>query len=134
MNLAFYLAKDDVLDVPVGVGLQLALDLILFVMAVMAGRVIPMFTENGDTRRGRAAARMAWTRGARRVLLLVAADAADAPEDAGGAGRGHRRAAHGARSALAAVARDGQAARVDPARRVWLDRAAPRAARVAELG
>ncbi len=28
-------------------GLQLALDLVLFIMAVMAGRVVPMFTNNG---------------------------------------------------------------------------------------
>src|SRR5262249_41358027 len=44
LNLCFYLAKDDVLDVPVGVGLEIALDVILLVMAVIGGRVIPMFT------------------------------------------------------------------------------------------
>jgi len=30
-----------------GLGLQLGLDLVLFIMAVMAGRVVPMFTNNG---------------------------------------------------------------------------------------
>lgn len=81
VNLCFYLAKDDVLDVPVGVGLQIALDLILFVMAVMAGRVIPMFTANAipgtDPRRHPWLDRAAL--GA--ILLLVAADAIDAPEE-----------------------------------------------------
>ncbi len=32
---------------PPAFGLQLALDVVLFVMAVMAGRVVPMFTNNG---------------------------------------------------------------------------------------
>jgi uncharacterized protein involved in response to NO len=32
---------------PAGLGLPLALDLVLFVLAVMGGRVIPMFTNNG---------------------------------------------------------------------------------------
>ncbi len=43
-NLAFYLAKEELLHVAVSEGVQVALDLILFVMTVMAGRVIPMFT------------------------------------------------------------------------------------------
>jgi uncharacterized protein involved in response to NO len=36
-----------VLEVPSWAGLQLGLDVILFVMSVMAGRVVPMFTNNG---------------------------------------------------------------------------------------
>ena len=82
VNLCFYLAKDDVLDVPVGVGLQIALDLILFVMAVMAGRVIPMFTANAIP--GAAPRRVPWLDRAAlaAVLLLVAADAVEAPEAA----------------------------------------------------
>jgi uncharacterized protein involved in response to NO len=35
------------LAVPAGLGLQLGLDAVLFVMAVMGGRVIPMFSNNG---------------------------------------------------------------------------------------
>ncbi len=46
-NLAFYLSRAEVLDVRASDGVQVALDLILFVMAVMGGRVIPMFTANG---------------------------------------------------------------------------------------
>ena len=82
VNLCFYLAKDDVLDVPVGVGLQVALDLILFIMTVMAGRVIPMFTANAIP--GADPRRNAWLDRAAlaAVLLLVAADAVDAPEEA----------------------------------------------------
>jgi len=45
-NLAFYLAMAGVIDFPVRRGLQIGLDLILFVVAVMGGRVIPMFTHN----------------------------------------------------------------------------------------
>jgi uncharacterized protein involved in response to NO len=80
VNLCFYLAKDDVLDVPVGVGLQIALDLIVFVMAVMGGRVIPMFTASAIP--GAAPRRRPWLdRAALGVLLLpVGADALELPE------------------------------------------------------
>lgn len=81
VNLAFYLAKDDVLDLPIGVGLQLALDLILFVMALTAGRVIPTFTANALP--GVQPRQAPWldrsALGA--LLLLLAADALDAPEE-----------------------------------------------------
>jgi uncharacterized protein involved in response to NO len=36
-----------VLPLPGWAGIQLALDVVLFIMAVMAGRVLPMFTNNG---------------------------------------------------------------------------------------
>lgn len=42
-----HLAFLGVVDVPPWVGVQLGLDVILFIMAVMAGRVVPMFTNNG---------------------------------------------------------------------------------------
>lgn len=45
-NLVFYLAVAGVVDFPVQRGLQVGLDLILFVVTVMGGRVIPMFTDN----------------------------------------------------------------------------------------
>jgi len=45
-NLTFHLSLAGILDVPVQRGLQLGLDLVLFLMAVMGGRVIPMFTAN----------------------------------------------------------------------------------------
>lgn len=42
-----HLASLGVVEVPPWVGVQLGLDVILFIMAVMAGRVVPMFTNNG---------------------------------------------------------------------------------------
>ncbi len=100
VNLCFYLAKDDVLEVPVGVGLQVALDLILFVMAVMAGRVIPMFTANAIP--GANPRRHAWLDRAAlaAVLLLVAADAVGAPEDIMAIAAAIAALLHGARLAL----------------------------------
>lgn len=46
-QFALHLAQLGVLGLPGWVGVQVALDLMLFVMAVMGGRVIPMFTNNG---------------------------------------------------------------------------------------
>jgi uncharacterized protein involved in response to NO len=75
-QLLFHLAQLGVLAVPAWQGLQLALDGVLFIMAVMGGRVIPMFTNNGIP--GAAATRQPWverlTLGS--LLLLWAADAA----------------------------------------------------------
>lgn len=45
--LAFHLSALGVMEVPAWLGIQVALDVLLFIMAVMAGRVIPMFTNNG---------------------------------------------------------------------------------------
>jgi uncharacterized protein involved in response to NO len=44
--LAFHLSALGVIRVPEWIGIQLALDILLFIMAVMGGRVIPMFTNN----------------------------------------------------------------------------------------
>jgi uncharacterized protein involved in response to NO len=44
--LAFHLSALRVIRVPAWIGIQLALDILLFIMAVMGGRVIPMFTNN----------------------------------------------------------------------------------------
>jgi uncharacterized protein involved in response to NO len=46
-NLALHLSQLGVLAMPGWLGVQVALDVVLFVMAVMGGRVIPMFTNNG---------------------------------------------------------------------------------------
>jgi len=46
-NLSFHLAELGVIGCPASVGITFALDVVLFVMAVMGGRVIPMFTNNG---------------------------------------------------------------------------------------
>lgn len=45
--LAVHLSQLGVLDLPPWLGIQVALDVVLFVMTVMAGRVVPMFTNNG---------------------------------------------------------------------------------------
>ena len=45
-NLAFHLAMAGRVDLPVRLGLVVGLDLVLFAMAVMGGRVIPMFTQS----------------------------------------------------------------------------------------
>ena len=44
---AVHLALQGTFELSPNLGLQLALDVILFIMVVMAGRVIPMFTNNG---------------------------------------------------------------------------------------
>ncbi len=44
---AVHLGQLGVLQMPGWIGIQIALDVLLFIMAVMAGRVIPMFTNNG---------------------------------------------------------------------------------------
>lgn len=46
-QFALHLAQLGAIGLPGWVGVQVALDLMLFVMAVMGGRVIPMFTNNG---------------------------------------------------------------------------------------
>ena len=47
-NVLFHLAMAGVLELPVSRGLQLALDLILLLMAILGGRVIPSFTANAS--------------------------------------------------------------------------------------
>jgi uncharacterized protein involved in response to NO len=46
-SLLVHLAHLGILAMPAWGGLQLGLDIVLFIMAVMGGRVIPMFTNNG---------------------------------------------------------------------------------------
>jgi uncharacterized protein involved in response to NO len=73
--LTVHLAQIGVLDLPSWIGIQIALDVVLYVMSVMAGRVIPMFTNNAVL--GARARRLAWLE--RTVLgvtlLVLAADA-----------------------------------------------------------
>lgn len=63
------------LALPAWAGIQLALDVVLFIVVVMAGRVVPMFTNNGVP--GAAASRRPWLEKAALggVLALLAADA-----------------------------------------------------------
>ena len=46
-SLAVHLAQLQVIALPGWIGIQVGLDLVLFIMTVMAGRVVPMFTNNG---------------------------------------------------------------------------------------
>jgi uncharacterized protein involved in response to NO len=46
-NLAIHLSQLGVIALPAFAGVQIGLDVVLFIMAVMGGRVIPMFTNNG---------------------------------------------------------------------------------------
>lgn len=61
---------------PAWIGVQVALDIVLFIVAVMAGRVVPMFTNNGVP--GAAADRRPWLEKAALglVLAVLLADAA----------------------------------------------------------
>jgi uncharacterized protein involved in response to NO len=79
-NLAFHLGMAGLLDLPVQRGLQVGLDLVLFIMVVMGGRVIPMFTTNGIP--GVVCVRLPWLErlAPGGVLVLLAADVAGAPD------------------------------------------------------
>jgi uncharacterized protein involved in response to NO len=57
-DTAFHLNQLDVLHIPAGESLQIGLDVMLFIVCVMGGRVIPMFTNNGVP--GANATRRAW--------------------------------------------------------------------------
>lgn len=73
---SIHLAQLGVVSLPPWVGVQVALDAVLFILAVMGGRVIPMFTNNGVP--GAQARRAAGVDKASLglVLGLLAADAA----------------------------------------------------------
>ncbi|MFT7775211.1 NnrS family protein [Roseateles sp.] len=70
-----HLAQLGVVAVPGGLGIPVALDVVLFILAVMGGRVIPMFTNNGIP--GAGATRQPGLEKAALggVLALLAADA-----------------------------------------------------------
>ncbi len=73
-NFAIHLSLLGVIDFPTWLGVQVALDMVLFIMTVMGGRVIPMFTNNGVP--GAGATRNAKLEKAAlgAVLALLAAD------------------------------------------------------------
>lgn len=81
-QLSLHLAQLGVIQVPPWVGLQLGLDVLLFILAVMAGRVIPMFTNNGV--RGAKALKLPWLEklALGSVLALLAADLLRVPASA----------------------------------------------------
>ena len=71
-----HLAQAGRIELPERLGLQAGLDLVLFMIAVIGGRVLPMFTNNGVP--GAGATRNAWVERASLggVLALLAADVA----------------------------------------------------------
>ena len=99
-NLAFHLAMSGHLEIPVRDMLQLGLNLIAFIMALMGGRVIPMFTANGVP--GTRPVRRLWLErvALASLLVLLAADVAHVPAEAVAVIAGIAGAAHAWRLAL----------------------------------
>lgn len=73
-NLGIHLSQLGVWDWPAWLGVQIALDMVLFIVAVMAGRVIPMFTNNGVPGAGAVRHAMLDKAALASVLALLAAD------------------------------------------------------------
>jgi uncharacterized protein involved in response to NO len=71
-----HLGQLGVVDVPSFLGVRLALDIVLFILAVMGGRVIPMFTNNGVPGAGAAKEPVIEKTALGTVLALLVADAA----------------------------------------------------------
>jgi uncharacterized protein involved in response to NO len=78
-NLVFHLGMAGLLELPLQASLQTGLDLVLFIMVVMGGRVIPMFTMNGIP--GVFCARFPWIErlAPGSVIALLVADVLGAP-------------------------------------------------------
>jgi uncharacterized protein involved in response to NO len=78
-ELAVHLSRSGLLQWPARASLQVGLDIVLFIVAVMGGRVVPMFTNNGVP--GARATRhpLVERLALGGVLLLLAADLAAAP-------------------------------------------------------
>jgi len=74
VTLAVHMALLGIFAWPARSSLQVGLDVVLFIIAVMAGRVVPMFTNNGVP--GAGATRLRWVEKAALggVLVLLAAD------------------------------------------------------------
>jgi uncharacterized protein involved in response to NO len=79
LELALHLSQIDALRWPAFASLQVGLDIVLFIIAVMGGRVIPMFTNNAIP--GAQAVRKLWLErlALGGVLALLAADFVPAP-------------------------------------------------------
>ena len=73
--LTVHLAQLQVISLPAGFGITIGLDAVLFIIAVMAGRVVPMFTNGGVP--GAQASHRAWLEQAAlgALLVLLLADA-----------------------------------------------------------
>jgi uncharacterized protein involved in response to NO len=76
---ALHLSLLGVIELPPRLGLRLGLDAMLFIMAVMGGRVIPMFTNNGVPGAGATRHALAEKLALGSVLLLFIADLLQLP-------------------------------------------------------
>lgn len=72
-----HLSQLGVVDLPAWAGVRLGLDIVLFIIAVMAGRVVPMFANNGVPRAGATRNAVVERCALASVLVLVAVDLAD---------------------------------------------------------
>lgn len=99
-NLGLHLSQLGVIDLPGWLGVQLALDVVLFIMAVMGGRVIPMFTNNGVPNAN--AARHPWVEklALGSVLVLLVAGLQPLPAAVVASIAGFAAVVHGIRLAL----------------------------------
>lgn len=79
-SLGVHLQAAGLMVWPQGMGVTAALDIVLFMIAVMGGRVIPMFSNNGVP--GLNARRLPWveTASLASVLILLAADVLGLPD------------------------------------------------------
>ena len=98
--LALHLALLGAIEVPPQLGLRLALDIVLFIMAVMGGRVIPMFTNNGVPGAGATRHSLLEKLALGSILLLFLADALQPQPVIVGAIALIAATAHGARLSL----------------------------------
>ena len=100
LNAGFHLALAGLIDVDLPRLLVIALDVVLFICVVMAGRVVPMFTNNGAP--GAGARRIAWIEqlSLGSVLGLAAADVVGASPLVVAIVAGVAALAHAARLAL----------------------------------
>jgi len=78
--LAVHLASQGRIELPLRVGLQLGLDVVLFIMAVMGGRVTPMFTNNGVPGAGATRHPLVEKIALGAVIVLFAADLLQLPQ------------------------------------------------------
>ena len=99
-DLAFHLSVLDVVTWPERASLQAGLDLLLFIVAVIAGRVIPMFTNNGVPGAGATRHPVVEKLALGSVLALAALDVLGAPAPLVAAVALAGAAAHAARLAL----------------------------------
>ena len=99
-SLSIHLNQLGLLALPAWASLQLALDVMLFILCVMGGRVIPMFTNNGVPGAGAQRHALLEKIALGSVLALLMADALQLPMAVAGAIAALAAAAHAARWAL----------------------------------